>query len=98
MDLEITEEELQAIKLYRNEKYSSINQFLSQDVESDISLIMSGEKIDYSQIINHFEFHNEISNKKNLFINLLRYCEYNRINLFSFYPLTIILYFKKEYL
>lgn len=49
MDLEITEEELQAIKLYRNEKYSSINQFLSQDVESDISLIMSGEKIDYSQ-------------------------------------------------
>jgi len=27
----------------------------------------------------------------------LRYCEYNRINLFSFYPLTIILYFKKEF-
>ena len=50
-----------------------------------------------SQIVNHFECHNEISNKKNLFINLLRYCEYNRINLFSFYPLTIILNFKREY-
>ena len=50
-----------------------------------------------SQVINHFECHNEVSNKKNLFVNLLRYCEYNRINLFSFYPLTIILNFKQEF-
>ena len=50
-----------------------------------------------SQIINHFEFHNEVSNKRNLFINLLRYCEYNRINLFSFYPLTIIINLNDKY-
>ena len=50
-----------------------------------------------AQIINHFENHNEISNKKNLFINLLKYCVYNRIDLFSFFPLTIILSFNKEY-
>ena len=50
-----------------------------------------------SQVINHFECHSEVSNKKNLFINLLRYCEYNRLNLFSFYPLTIIINFKQEY-
>ena len=50
-----------------------------------------------SQIINHFENHNEISNKKNLFINLLKYCVYNKIDLFSFFPLTIILSFNKEY-
>jgi hypothetical protein len=34
----------------------------------------------HSQIINHFEFHNEVSNKRNLFINLLRYCENNNIS------------------
>ena len=50
-----------------------------------------------AQIINHFENHNEISNKKNLFINLLKYCVYNRIDLFSFFPFTIILSFNKEY-
>ena len=50
-----------------------------------------------AQIINHFENHNEISNKKNLFINLLKFCVYNRIDLFSFFPLTIILSFNKEY-
>ena len=50
-----------------------------------------------SQVINHFECHYEISNKKILFVNLLRYCEYNKINLFSFYPLTIILNFKQEF-
>ena len=65
---------------------------LSQEIN-----FQSHGEIDYSQVINHFEFHNEISNKKNLFINLLRYCEFNRINLFSFYPLTIILYFQKEF-
>ena len=70
--------------------------FIWTELSHDINFTSHGE-IDYSQIINHFEFHNEISNKKNLFINLLRYCEYNRINLFSFYPLTIILYFKKEF-
>ena len=66
------------------------------ELSHELNYTLHGE-IDYSQVVNHFEFHSEISNKKNLFINLLRYCEFNRINLFSFYPLTIILYFKKEF-
>ena len=49
-----------------------------------------------SQLVNHFEGHYELTNKKNTFINLLRYCEFNEIDLFSFYPLTIILYFRYE--
>ena len=44
-----------------------------------------------SQIINHFENHSEISNKKNLFINLLKYCVYNQLDLFSFFPLKDLL-------
>ena len=66
------------------------------EVSQTMNFTTHGET-DFSQVVNHFEFHNEISNKKNLFVNLLRYCEYNRINLFSFYPLTIILYFKRDF-
>ena len=65
-------------------------------LSQEINFSLHGET-SLSQIINHFECHNEISNKKNLFVNLIRYCEYNRINLFSFYPLTIILNFKLEF-
>ena len=46
--------------------------------------------IEEIHLVNHFEFHNELSNKRNIFLNLLKYCEINNINLFSFYPLTII--------
>lgn len=42
------------------------------------------------QYVNHLEYHSELSNKMKLFINLLRHCEFTKINLFSFYPLTII--------
>ena len=45
------------------------------ELSHEMNFSIHGE-IDYSQVVNHFEFHNEISNKKNLFINLLRYCEY----------------------
>ena len=47
--------------------------------------------IDQFHVVNHFEFQSEITNKRNIFINLLKYCEFNDINLFSFSPLTIIL-------
>ena len=51
-----------------------------------------------TQYVNHFEFHNELTNKANTFINLFRYCEFNDIDLFSFYPLTIILSSNQDYL
>ena len=47
--------------------------------------------IDNFHLVNHFEFQNELTNKRNTFINLLKYCELNNVDLFSFYPLTIIL-------
>ena len=50
------------------------------------------------QYVNHFEFHSELTNKANTFINLFRYCEFNDIDLFSFYPLTILLSSNQEYL
>ena len=47
--------------------------------------------IEKYQLVNHFENHHELTNKRNAFINLLNYCELKDINLFSFYPLTVIL-------
>lgn len=42
------------------------------------------------QYVNHIEKHSELSNKMKLFCNLIRYCEFNKIDLFSFYPLTVV--------
>ena len=52
--------------------------------------------VENSQFINHFEYHCELTNKSKTFINLFRYCEFNEINLFSFYPLTIIITFNQN--
>ena len=67
------------------------------ELSQQINFTLHGEA-GLSQIINHFECHNELSNKKNLFVNILRYCEYNDINFFSFCPLTISLDLQNEYL
>ena len=48
------------------------------------------------QYINHLEYHNELSNKMKLFFNLIHYCELNDIDLFSFFPLTIIFQFEDK--
>ena len=50
------------------------------------------------QFVNHFEYHNELTNKSKTFINLLRYCEFNELDLFTFYPLTIIFTFNSNLL
>ena len=54
------------------------------------------ELVENCQLVNHFEYHNELTNKSKTFINLLRYCEFNDIDLFGFYPLTIIFTFNSN--
>ena len=49
----------------------------------------SADNIKEIKFTNHFEFHNGITNKYKLFINLLKYCEEHSKDLFDFYPLTI---------
>ena len=46
---------------------------------------------DKHQIVNHMEFHVEISNKMRLYVNLLRHCEEKKIDLYSIFPFTICL-------
>ena len=42
------------------------------------------------QVVNHFENHFVISNKANMFINLMFYCEQRKISVFKYVPFTII--------
>ena len=42
------------------------------------------------QIVNHFENHYCITNKANLFVNMMDYCEQRKISVFKYIPLTLI--------
>ncbi|MCQ2819594.1 MAG: tubulin--tyrosine ligase family protein, partial [archaeon] len=52
-----------------------------------LNLAKSDNNIQY---VNHIEHGSELGNKMKLFANLMNYCEFSKINLFSFFPLTII--------
>ena len=43
------------------------------------------------QVVNHFEYHNAISNKANMFLNLFEYCESNNLNIWKYVPFTIFI-------
>ena len=47
--------------------------------------------IDINQMINHYEYNSCITNKYNLFLNLITYCENKNIEVFKYIPFTIIL-------
>ena len=42
------------------------------------------------QIVNHYENHFAISNKANMFINLMKYCEKRNLSVFKYVPFTIV--------
>ena len=55
----------------------------------------------YKQMVNHFEFHNLLTNKANLFFNMMKFAELLDENVFKYIPFTILFeynndnYFKK---
>ena len=50
----------------------------------------------HKQMVNHFENHYSISNKANLFMNLMRYCEIKDINVFKIIPVTILFNYESQ--
>ena len=67
----------------------------------------SSSKLDFSEfskyraahikkMTNHFEYHNEISNKMNLFLNMMIYCESFNLDLFSMLPLTFPIRYESQ--
>ena len=62
--------------------------FIWSPLSGVIDFNYSSEK---KQYINHLEFCSNISNKLNLFYNLIRHCESKKINLFDYFPFSICL-------
>ena len=46
-------------------------------------------------IVNHFEFHNELTNKLNMFSNMMIYCENKNLNVLTYLPLTILIEYER---
>ena len=75
------------------ESYSYVtNLFNFKWVQSSqgINYLSLGKFASFKQIVNHFENHSCISNKGNLFINMMNYCEQRKISVFKYIPLTMI--------
>ena len=69
---------------------SSIFNFKWNELSSGIDYSLLGKSGLSKQIVNHYENHSVISNKGNMFINLMNYCEMRKISVFKYVPFTII--------
>ena len=47
-------------------------------------------KVSFKQMVNHFEFHATISNKLQLFINIMNYCEKTGLDVLKYLPFSIL--------
>ena len=47
------------------------------------------------QMVNHFEYKNAVSNKANLFLNMMEFAEMQDINIFKYVPFTILFDYNK---
>ena len=50
----------------------------------------------YKQMVNHFEFHNVITNKANLFYHMMKYAELLDENVFKYIPFTILFEYNND--
>ena len=64
--------------------------FKWKELSSGINYFNLNKNPKMKQMVNHFEFHQVISNKANLFINLMKYCERNNLSVFKYVPFTIV--------
>jgi hypothetical protein len=67
--------------------------FKWQHISLGINYIELSKNPVNKQFVNHFESHSVISNKLNLFLNLMKYCEANNLEVFNFIPFTVIMQF-----
>ena len=44
----------------------------------------------FNQMVNHYEYHSVITNKANLFINLMKHAEWEEENVFKYIPFTVL--------
>ena len=77
---------------------TSLYNFKWQQISMGIDYNSLGNIMNIStkQLVNHFENHSSISNKANMFINLMEYCEKRKISVFKYVPFTIIFQLKDK--
>ena len=44
-------------------------------------------------MVNHFEHHEHLTTKDLLYLNMHRYCESNKLNVFQYVPIQFVFYF-----
>ena len=75
------------------ESFSSVTNMFNfkwQQNTNGISYSKLGKYGNIRQVVNHFENHFALSNKANMFINMMFYCEQRKISVFKYVPLTIV--------
>ena len=77
-------------------KVNSLFNFKWQQLSHGIDYNSLGKNNEIEQIVNHYENHYAISNKANMFINLMQYCEKRKISVFKYVPFTIIFELKNS--
>jgi hypothetical protein len=70
--------------------------FRWQQLSSGIDYNVLGKFGAIKQVVNHYENHYSISNKANMFINLMHYCEQRKLSVFKYVPFTIIFELKSD--
>ena len=69
---------------------TNIFNFKWQPVSQGIDYDNLGMHNTIKQIVNHFENHSCLSNKANMFMNMMDYCEQKKISVLKYIPLTLI--------
>ena len=76
-------------------KVSTLFNFKWQEISYGIDY-NNLSKNDFKQMVNHYENHYSITNKANMFCNLMKYCEERKISVFKYVPFTIVYRFKEK--
>ena len=75
------------------EPFSNVTSFFNfkwTELSQSLDYSSLGTFYNNKQIVNHFEHHFAISNKANMFFNLMDYCEKNKLSVFKYVPFTIV--------
>ena len=75
---------------------SNIFNFKWKELSYGIDYFNLNKNPKIKQVVNHFEFHHIISNKANMFINMMKYCEKRKLSVFKYVPFTIIFKLKEK--
>ena len=69
--------------------------FIWAPISSQINFNDLAYELKNNIMVNHFEFHNEITNKLNMFSNMMIYCENKNLNVLNYLPLTILIEYER---